>query len=427
MLNRFFADYLKSLRHQRGLSLEALARQAQVSVRTLHYWESGQRAPRNQELDSVLRVLGATPSERTQAFALLATPRALQQVRQEVKKQVPQRVGESLPGIGDLLRALRQRKGWTQVHLAEAIGVQRSTVQRWENSETHPSEESLERISILLEASAAEQEALRTHSLIPLSELRPLSLEESIEQERAFNARVWEQDALIDLRALALKRHLRLLPNPSHEILGLLAQVETDHGFWLLYQNRIAESRQCVERSIAIVRVAPGNASYRSYPLNLASAHHTLSGKPLHAFHMLKRWLSQVSRERQFTLLCDMAIYAAQANRLEEARTLLTTAHREMGHAQLTWTDGDVEEYYRLTETRILLFAEKPVEAMSLLTPIRSTGLRELFDLLLWAEVLLAGGDTSATSNILARMETLLIQYPFPRLTSHLKRLSREL
>lgn len=48
------------------------------------------------------------------------------------------------------LKRLREAKGWTQGQLAEAIGVQQPTVQRWESGAREPKHADLERIAIAL-------------------------------------------------------------------------------------------------------------------------------------------------------------------------------------------------------------------------------------------------------------------------------------
>ena len=40
--------------------------------------------------------------------------------------------------IGERIRAARQRRRWTQRQLAEAVGVDRKTVDNWENGRTVP-------------------------------------------------------------------------------------------------------------------------------------------------------------------------------------------------------------------------------------------------------------------------------------------------
>ncbi len=49
------------------------------------------------------------------------------------------------------IRQCRDRKGWTQEHLARNIGVTLNTVQRWESGKTVPSPLAMEKLQILLE------------------------------------------------------------------------------------------------------------------------------------------------------------------------------------------------------------------------------------------------------------------------------------
>jgi transcriptional regulator with XRE-family HTH domain len=61
---------------------------------------------------------------------------------------------------GKEIRALRRRLGWTQVALADAVGVSSNTVARWERSEMAISEPAAR----LLQKIAAEQQVrLKEH------------------------------------------------------------------------------------------------------------------------------------------------------------------------------------------------------------------------------------------------------------------------
>jgi transcriptional regulator with XRE-family HTH domain len=51
------ADRIREARQDAGLTVEQLARVAQVGVRQLHRWEAGQNEPR---LDSLVRIAEAT-------------------------------------------------------------------------------------------------------------------------------------------------------------------------------------------------------------------------------------------------------------------------------------------------------------------------------------------------------------------------------
>ncbi|MFC1950697.1 multiprotein-bridging factor 1 family protein [Chloroflexota bacterium] len=53
--------------------------------------------------------------------------------------------------MAEKLKHCRERKEWTQEHLARSIGVSLNTVQRWESGRTRPSPLAMEKLQGLLE------------------------------------------------------------------------------------------------------------------------------------------------------------------------------------------------------------------------------------------------------------------------------------
>ena len=62
---------------------------------------------------------------------------------------------------GQALRRLRRTKGWKQLRLAEGLGVNQSTVARWENGSLELSEDGFARARRLLQVSPAQDDVLR--------------------------------------------------------------------------------------------------------------------------------------------------------------------------------------------------------------------------------------------------------------------------
>ena len=102
---------LRDLRKARGLSQGELSRRAGVSDSTLSRWESGKFAPDIPELEAVLGALSATDSERQAVLRTFHAPRAIRRLREITGAAAP-------PVGGDLLWAMRLRKGWTQTETA---------------------------------------------------------------------------------------------------------------------------------------------------------------------------------------------------------------------------------------------------------------------------------------------------------------------
>ena len=128
--------FLRQLRRSRHLSLEALSQQAAIARSTLNRWELGTHLPRLPELEAVLGALGADRQQKARALELVNAPRALVPLRQEHASAAGANafLGH-LPRGGDLLRAMRQRRGRPLFEVARALGVTTSTVSRWERSE----------------------------------------------------------------------------------------------------------------------------------------------------------------------------------------------------------------------------------------------------------------------------------------------------
>src|SRR5579872_633941 len=132
---------LRDLRRRRGLSQERVATRAHVTTRALRYREADQQQPRDVEMESVLKALEATAQERAHIYALLPDRRHLRLARSaEAGGSVPTALLGPTPGLGDLLRAMRLRRGGTQEQLAEQMRISRSTVIRWEATRMLPSE-----------------------------------------------------------------------------------------------------------------------------------------------------------------------------------------------------------------------------------------------------------------------------------------------
>jgi transcriptional regulator with XRE-family HTH domain len=111
------------------MTLGAVALQAGIATSTLSRWESGKRLPSVPELGAVLTALSAGEAERRQALEQINAPRAVRELHKE---------NEAMPVGGDLLWALRIRRGMTQADAARLVGATQSQVAKWERSEAWP-------------------------------------------------------------------------------------------------------------------------------------------------------------------------------------------------------------------------------------------------------------------------------------------------
>jgi transcriptional regulator with XRE-family HTH domain len=141
---------LWDLRTAGGWTMGRLAQKAGVSKAALSQWESGSRLPRMAELESVLDALGAPPSQR--ALASIDAPRALRRLTSPGANG-----GLGPPSMaGDLLRAMRLRRGRTQEQVAAQVGVVRNAVARWERGDRLPSTEQIQALCFALQARESE-------------------------------------------------------------------------------------------------------------------------------------------------------------------------------------------------------------------------------------------------------------------------------
>jgi len=100
-------DHLRARRLDLGLLQRELAKLLGVSVASLGHWELGNASPATRFLPAILRFLGGDPRPLAETF--------------------PER-----------LRAVRTARGFSQEALARQLGIDPTTVARWEAGRGHP-------------------------------------------------------------------------------------------------------------------------------------------------------------------------------------------------------------------------------------------------------------------------------------------------
>ncbi len=131
-------DYLKSLRISSRISSNSLAKQAGIARNTISRWENGTNVPHIPELEAVLDAIQATRQQRQMALELLPAARGTKALKAAYAEP-----HQLTMGWGEVLWALRQRKGWSLEQLAASLGIRHSTIARWERGETWPGEAQL--------------------------------------------------------------------------------------------------------------------------------------------------------------------------------------------------------------------------------------------------------------------------------------------
>lgn len=344
-----FAAELRKLRHRSAISRIRLAERAGIALRTLAYWEAGERLPRIPELDAVLKVLEASAAERLHLLSLLNIPRGRQQARSEAKRS------SSHPWVdaGDLLRAIRLRNGWTQAEAAQRLGIQRYTLIHWERGNSRISDEYFERFCTLMGVQAEERLALLAGRLTlpewtaaPTLEVLADSVTRLSAQRTAHNV------PLFDLTALAVKQQLSLHAAHSPHARGLLAQAELAHAYWLEFQWRQPEAKACLARTFALLEdeSAPSVTWMDAFELKTHFMMYPPATKHTAIQRLSYDLISQLPESRRFFLLCDTAMYeqimrdnAAAMRCLAQAEPLIAKTEDET----------EAENYFRLTAARI--------------------------------------------------------------------------
>jgi len=434
-----FGAYLRQLRQGRRQSLAGVAARAGVSERSLSRWENGVVRPRLPELEQVLRALAASQAERDLALALLEAPRGLRQQQREAAARAAALWDEERtpPGAGALLRAMRLRRHVSLAETASRLGVQPSSVSRWERAETLPAPEHLEALLDWLAAHPAEREALRSglaggqpfavrlagHGAASLEALRTEFL-------GLRYGGMWQEAAdLMDLEFVSLEAGLWSLALRDEAARRVLGQVCAYHAFWLSNAGRLGEAGPLAQRgrrlcegaasesySYLLATIISARAAAAGGAESRARALRYLGPSPLWARHPdLQAWA--MSEQGECLLVHgggDSAVQVAQ-----EAR-VLSGRHDNSGES---W-------HRKLSLVRLLLRAGRGGAALDWLAmdPIGGvTPSERLRETLLWTQAHLAVGDRGEAHAHLARAAAAIRDHSLEQFRADLDRLAARL
>jgi len=324
-----FPERMAALRRSRGLSLRGLARSAGVSHDALGAWERGARLPRLPELEAALTALGVAPAERLRLIALLPAPRARRHVEAAAGTTEP------LPGGGDLLRAMRGRRGLTQADAARSADVSQGRLARWECSEEWPAPERLHALCLALGAHPAETAALTSGR----GALPPWNKEEDAEawsyrsrapspedpMGRLIKRVYFHAGALRDLCSLSLERALWLRAQGDEAFRPHLHDIYSYRARAMMEEGRLPEVGAYADRTWEMARQGHGRSESWVWSV-IASAAVLSRGsagrrpRPAAAAALLASLTPQVRpRENQAWMLCELSHALAEAGRPEEA------------------------------------------------------------------------------------------------------------
>ncbi len=259
-----YGSLLRMLRNQRGFSLGRLAMLAQVDKATLSRWEAGVHQPRLPELETTLTALDATPEERRRVFATLHAPRATRRLRALTWNDDLEELLGPRPGGGDLLRAIRLRRGFTLEQAASRVAVQSRTVRRWENGETWPGGKTLHALCEILEASDAERQVLqRGRGALPQGDKEETGRDAVSGRWQAEEGSEPSQPPGSDLEFLALEAQMWPLAARQSQTWTRLSELYTRHAEFLDRQGRKNEARRYAARACALTLAASRSAMPR--------------------------------------------------------------------------------------------------------------------------------------------------------------------
>jgi transcriptional regulator with XRE-family HTH domain len=361
---------LWELRTTGGWSLAQLAQKARVSKSALSQWESGVRQPRVPELEATLNALGASPAQRVLVLARIEAPRAKRLLREPA---VSARLGPP-PAAGDLLRALRLRRGWTQAEVAIRVGVRQNTIARWESGERNPSSQEMQALCSALEAEEPELMVLLTGDFAGVLEEMPGD-EESLEEY--LKTLLYKPNPhLEELYFIALERVLWQQAVQSETARLLLAQALAYHVHFLGNYGRWQEVHTLATR---VLELTPRQETEPDYVLRAAlklAAAAVYAGHrpaPERGLHLLQSYLPR-SATPDYTawMLSDMAKYTVLAGQPQRgvvlAREAVCVAEEEtdmrrIDYSRLLVANGQPEEALRILpdlpeENRICVYAQ---------------------------------------------------------------------
>lgn len=246
-------NFIAEIRESRRLSPTALARAAGVARSSVYNWELGRSLPRVQELEAVLRTLDASATQTQNALMLLGAPRAGRRLRE--MEDTP----EILPHGGDLLRAMRLRRNWTQVQAAEVLGVTQPTVARWERAEAWPGPEQLHQVCCRYGARPEEFAAVAQGALTLSRESLGAGGSTDIDLLAARLAEIEhrlkdpEYYGLGDLFYLSLEAQAASLTRENADARILMARILLSHAAFVGWRCQPAEAGRLGEQALSFI------------------------------------------------------------------------------------------------------------------------------------------------------------------------------
>lgn len=408
-------ELLQSWRVGRGLSRRGLAASAGISHTTLGRWETGKFLPCLPELEATLNALDATPTQRRQALQLLHAPRAIHQLHTQTLARTEILLGGQRPSGGDLLRALRRRRGKTQGDVAAALGVTTSTISRWESGQSYPSAEELQTLCYLLGAQEAELIALTMHRF----DLGQMHTENTLDAlADCLETIRWKASGHRDLDFLALEARLWECAAHQPAAREILASVWAYYADYLSWKERFAEARDYANRALDSARETrlPSRLQIHAAIAGArAAAYRSAPFAPKRGLEELRPWLADDIALRpayRAWLRADAALYTAQLGQntdaLVQSKEACQIATGSLYERELRFRKFDRAE--------VLLRSGQPEAALSIMPDTLIQGIEYARPALLAAEAAGRIGDQTRASEYLRHASALIVAHDLQHL-----------
>ncbi len=331
---------LRDLRLARGLSLAQAAARGGVSKSALAHWETGRRTPPGSALVGLLNALGASGRARA-AIVAQADPRHARAALAHTPHGAP-------VGKGEVLRAMRLRRGLTQADLAGLLNVAQSTVARWERGDGDLDAADQEGVLSALGASADEGEAVA--SLDPTRTI-PRDLDER------YTAISRAPHGLGETLWLGLEADLWWRASRSEGYDELLQRVRGHRADWYAMSLRPAEA-DALARGIIRGPYAPPSEMLHGVAYGVVCSALQSRNDPRPALSALDAWVPRLRTPKSLALV--QALHARLASRIDVDAGL-----DAMDAAERTADDDpDVLRFIGIQKARLLVDHGAPQAAL---------------------------------------------------------------
>ncbi len=215
--------------------------------------------------------LDVPAAQRALAFSRITAARGIRHLRESPVSSALGALGTP-PILGDLLRAMRLRGGWTQGEVAYRVGVSRTAVVRWENGDRLPRAEEIQTLCYVLEAREEELVFLTTGAFTEAPSGGKVSWDEQADALRQQQVQFVEGQILLpgDLFYLTQQHKAWLLATQHEAAKPLLAETLAHYASELGIFRRWGESGAAASRALALV---PRQAEEPDYVLRAALMH----------------------------------------------------------------------------------------------------------------------------------------------------------